>query len=135
MGVPGQGGAWFRGCLVWRSAWSGGWGTWSWRGLLLGAAWSQGGLLPVGGLLWGMPGPGDTWSRPLGTATAVAIPILLECIHVNQCVYAHSFRRRGIKTKLITPYGFIFKLVHYKHEMIGICQTFHRNFELSGTSN
>ena len=30
----------------------------------------------------------------------------------------------------------VFKLtVHFKHEMIGIWQRFHRNFELSGTSN
>ena len=25
--------------------------------------------------------------------------------------------------------------IHFKHEMIGIWQRFHRNFELSGTSN
>ena len=30
----------------------------------------------------------------------------------------------------------VFQLtMHYKHEMIGICQRFHRKFELSGTSN
>ena len=102
-----------RGCLVWGVPGRGG-------------AWSE-----VGVCSWGLPGPrvvcsqlgvcsggclvpGGTWWRPPGTATAVAVPILLECIHVNQCVYAHSFRRRGIKTKLISPYGFIFKLVHYK---------------------
>ena len=63
--MPGLGGAWSGGCLVWGGAWSG--GVSAPRGVLVQGACSQGVLGP-GGLL-----PGGFWSRGV-SALGVSAP-------------------------------------------------------------